>query len=147
MASSGVKLLTAFSHGPNTTPDSSLRNVLPLLCQTMPQLRNSLWRVITTSPAAQFIPQVLYIGLRSDELAGQSILLILFTRTKSLTMCPRCGLALSSWNTAPCPICLRSGSTIGLMTSSTYRCEFKFPAINCSKWSASVHRDSSPYHY
>ena len=129
MASSGVHtLLTAFSHGPNTTTDGSLKNVLPLLCQTMSQLRNSLWRVIAISPAAQFFPQVLYrvevwrIGwpVHSDYVIH---------RHKIINNVSMVRLALSSWNTAPCQICLRNGSTTGFMTSSTYRCAFKFPAM------------------
>ena len=124
-----ILLLTAFSHGPNTTTDGSLGNVLPLLCQMMSQLRNSLWRVNVISPAAQFIPQVLYwVEIWRIGWPVHSVNLI--HCTKPLTMCPPCGLALSSWNTAPCPICLRNGSIIGLVTSATYRCEFKFPAMN-----------------
>jgi hypothetical protein len=67
------------------------------------------------------------IGLRYGEFAGQSILFMLLVLTKSFTILPQCGLALSSWKTAFGPICCKNGNTKGLKISSIYHCEFKLP--------------------
>jgi hypothetical protein len=52
---------------------------------------------------------------------------MLLVLTKSFTILPRCGLALSSWKTAFGPICCKNGNTKSLKISSIYRCEFKLP--------------------
>ena len=89
------------------------------------RLRNS-WRVCGGLLRYTLRPNSSHacsIGLRSGEFASQSILFMLLVVTKSFTILPRCGLALSSWKTAFGP----NGNTKGLKISSIYHFEFKLP--------------------